>query len=81
MSPLALVSLVPPAEEPVGVLPWQRTPVQLAVLHRSTHRAGQAAALQGQSPAYVPDPLVHAAHGVPALQEAAQRSLQTGTAV
>lgn len=80
-STLALISLFAPAEEPVGILPWQRAPVQLAVLHRPTHRAGQASTLQGQSSPHLPDPLIHTAHCVPALQEAAQRPLQTGAAV
>lgn len=81
MSTLTLMTPFAPAEEPVGVLPWQRAPLQLAVLHRSTHRAGQAVALQGQGAPHLPDPLVHTAHCVSALQEAAQRPLQTGAAV
>lgn len=51
------------------------------LLHGPPHRAGQDAALQGEGPAHVPHPQLHAAHRLPGLQETPQGSLSPGPAV
>ena len=70
-----------PSEGPIGLLPQPRAPLQLPVVRGPAHRARQAAHVKGQSAPQLPDPLLHPAHRVPALQEAAEGALQTGPAV
>ncbi|CAK6984566.1 Hypothetical predicted protein, partial [Scomber scombrus] len=68
-------------EEPVGLFPGTRAALQLAVVHRPSDRTGQDPAVQSQSSSHLPDPLVHPTDRLPALQEAAERPLQTRAAV
>lgn len=69
------------AEEPVRLLSRERAALQLAVIRRPSHWARQDLTVKSQSSPHVPDSLLHPADCLPALQEAAQRPLQTGLAV